>query len=377
MLHFALDHAGPASLRYPKANLEKVERAVAPIELGQAEVYEWGDDGMLVAYGTLFPTCVKAAETLREEGIDVGVINARFAKPLDRTTLLKAVEEVPLVVTVEEGTLEGGFGSASLEAANAAGLDTRACRAPRPAGPLRRTRRARRTAGRPGPGRQRHLPRRCEQSLASETCKRRNVMGYTAEERGQPPSDFRYSAKCGRVATTSGTRDLVEEAVAMRIFVLGNAHRPGVREEADRLLPLLRPATAKSSSVDLSRRPTSPARRPIWPSSWAATGRSSAPPGRWAIARCRSSASISASSASSPTSVPTSCVACLPASSARRLPRHRASHVRVRRREPPGIRRGRSSASTKSPSSRAALPHDRPGPDRRWRDRSRATAATA
>src|SRR5262249_40791737 len=57
--------------------------------------------------------------------LDVGVINARFAKPLDRGTLLKAVEEVPLVVTVEEGTLEGGFGSALLEAANEAGLDTR------------------------------------------------------------------------------------------------------------------------------------------------------------------------------------------------------------------------------------------------------------
>ena len=80
---------------------------------------------MFVAYGTLFPSCVKAAEKLRAEGMDVGVINARFAKPLDRATLLRAVEECPLVVTVEEGTLEGGFGSALLEAANAAGLDTR------------------------------------------------------------------------------------------------------------------------------------------------------------------------------------------------------------------------------------------------------------
>jgi 1-deoxy-D-xylulose-5-phosphate synthase len=125
MLRFALGHAGPAALRYPKANLEKVERAPAPVELGQAEVFDWGDDGVLVAYGSLFPTCVKAAERLREEGLHLGVVNARFAKPLDRTTLLKAVEELPLVVTVEEGTLEGGFGSALLEAANHAGLDVR------------------------------------------------------------------------------------------------------------------------------------------------------------------------------------------------------------------------------------------------------------
>jgi 1-deoxy-D-xylulose-5-phosphate synthase len=125
MLKFALAQSSPVSLRYPKANLEKVERSVTPLELGQAEVYEWGGDGMLIAYGSLFPTCVKAAAKLAEEGLDVGIINARFAKPLDRQTLLRAVDEMPLVVTVEEGTLEGGFGSALLEAANAAGLDTR------------------------------------------------------------------------------------------------------------------------------------------------------------------------------------------------------------------------------------------------------------
>jgi len=125
MLQWALQHSGPAAIRYPKASLERVDRPASPIELGQAEVWEWGCDGMLIAYGSLFPTCVKAAELLRQEGLDIGVINARFVKPLDRATLLKAVEETPLVVTVEEGTLEGGFGSALLEAANGAGLDTR------------------------------------------------------------------------------------------------------------------------------------------------------------------------------------------------------------------------------------------------------------
>jgi 1-deoxy-D-xylulose-5-phosphate synthase len=125
MLRFALAHDGPASLRYPKANLERVERRAVPVELGQAEVFDWGEDGVLVAYGSLFPTCVKAAARLRDDGLHLGVVNARFAKPLDRATLLKAVEELPLVVTVEEGALAGGFGSALLEAANGAGLDTR------------------------------------------------------------------------------------------------------------------------------------------------------------------------------------------------------------------------------------------------------------
>lgn len=125
MLRLATEHDGPASLRYPKANLERVERTPAPVELGQAEVYDWGEDVMLIAYGSLFPNCVKAAAALREAGVQVGVINARFAKPLDRATLLKAVEATSLVVTVEEGCLDGGFGSALLEAASNAGLDTR------------------------------------------------------------------------------------------------------------------------------------------------------------------------------------------------------------------------------------------------------------
>jgi 1-deoxy-D-xylulose-5-phosphate synthase len=64
-------------------------------------------------------------QKLRSEGLDVGLVNARFCKPLDRATVLRAIEEANVVVTVEEGTLEGGFGSAVLEAANAAGLDAR------------------------------------------------------------------------------------------------------------------------------------------------------------------------------------------------------------------------------------------------------------
>jgi 1-deoxy-D-xylulose-5-phosphate synthase len=128
MLDFALQHNGPIALRYPKANLERVERdgPPPPIEFGKAEVIRWGNDGCFVAYGALLSQCVTAARRLRDFGLDVGVINARFAKPLDKDLLLRVVETLPLVVTVEEGTLEGGFGSALLEAANAAGLDTRA-----------------------------------------------------------------------------------------------------------------------------------------------------------------------------------------------------------------------------------------------------------
>ena len=61
---------------------------------------------------------------LREEGIHVGVINARFVKPLDTETVLRCVRDCGFVVTVEEAALMGGFGSAVLETAADAGLDT-------------------------------------------------------------------------------------------------------------------------------------------------------------------------------------------------------------------------------------------------------------
>ena len=122
MLDFALAHDGPASLRYPKATAERIERPATPVELGRAEVLDWGHDCMLIACGTSLGDCTRAAATLRGEGLDVGVINARFIKPLDAETMLRALSTATVVVTVEEGALAGGFGSAVLEAATDAGV---------------------------------------------------------------------------------------------------------------------------------------------------------------------------------------------------------------------------------------------------------------
>ena len=124
MLNFSLQYAGPTAIRYPKAPADSVERDVAPVELGKSEVYVWGKDGMLIAFGSLFTNCIQAAEKLREEGLDIGVINARFAKPLDTDVINQAIRESGFVITVEEGTLCGGFGSAVLESANDAKLNT-------------------------------------------------------------------------------------------------------------------------------------------------------------------------------------------------------------------------------------------------------------
>jgi 1-deoxy-D-xylulose-5-phosphate synthase len=122
MVPFALAQRHPCAIRYPKANVDTVERPEQPIELGRAEVLAWGRDGMLIVCGTLLSAAAKAAEQLRSEGLDVGVINARFIKPLDGETILRAIEQAPFVVTVEEAALMGGFGSAVLEAASDAGV---------------------------------------------------------------------------------------------------------------------------------------------------------------------------------------------------------------------------------------------------------------
>jgi 1-deoxy-D-xylulose-5-phosphate synthase len=78
---------------------------------------------MILCCGAQLTECVKAAELLGEEGIHVGVVNARFVKPLDREIVLRAVRECGFVITVEEASLMGGFGSAVLEVAADAALN--------------------------------------------------------------------------------------------------------------------------------------------------------------------------------------------------------------------------------------------------------------
>jgi 1-deoxy-D-xylulose-5-phosphate synthase len=124
MLALALEHSGPCAIRYPKAAIQRIAGDRQPVEFGKAEVLSWGEDGTIVAGGALLPVCVEAARQLAEEGLSVGVVNARFVKPLDTETIVRAIRDTGFVVTVEEAALMTGFGSAVLEAASDAGLDT-------------------------------------------------------------------------------------------------------------------------------------------------------------------------------------------------------------------------------------------------------------
>jgi 1-deoxy-D-xylulose-5-phosphate synthase len=121
MLDFALQCGSPASIRYPKTRVEQIPRDVAPIELGRAEVRSWGEDGNILACGTLLAQAVRAAAHLRAEGLDVGVSNARFVKPVDAQWIARAAG-TGFIVTIEENALAGGFGGAVLESAALQGL---------------------------------------------------------------------------------------------------------------------------------------------------------------------------------------------------------------------------------------------------------------
>jgi len=128
MLEFALQHSSPTSIRYPKANANTFDRPKQPIELGKSEMLRTGTDGAIVACGAMLQYALEAAEVLRLEGIEVAVVNARFIKPLDSEMLEKLFQDCRFVVTVEEGALAGGFGSAVLELACQSGWDTRVLR---------------------------------------------------------------------------------------------------------------------------------------------------------------------------------------------------------------------------------------------------------
>ncbi len=124
MLDFALSQDAPCSLRYPKTEAAEITRDLQPVQLGKSEVLQWGTDGTILCAGTQLEACLQAAEELKNEGLQIGVVNARFVKPIDRDVIRRAIEETRFVVTVEEGMLMGGYGSAVLEAANEMQLDT-------------------------------------------------------------------------------------------------------------------------------------------------------------------------------------------------------------------------------------------------------------
>jgi 1-deoxy-D-xylulose-5-phosphate synthase len=115
---------GPFAYRYPRGNGVglPLEGEIEPLEVGKGEVLRQGCDGLIIAIGVMVGEALEAAKILSQQGIEVGVVDARFVKPLDRELLLTQAAKVPLVITAEENALQGGFGTAVLELLNDSGL---------------------------------------------------------------------------------------------------------------------------------------------------------------------------------------------------------------------------------------------------------------
>jgi 1-deoxy-D-xylulose-5-phosphate synthase len=118
MLHTALKSGAPMFIRYPRGAAVGAAIKAHPvlIPLGKAEVLRPGDDVQLWALGSMVADAQVLADKLAAEtGLTVGVVNARFAKPIDGSLLVEQARAAKLIVTLEDGTITGGFGTGVLE----------------------------------------------------------------------------------------------------------------------------------------------------------------------------------------------------------------------------------------------------------------------
>ena len=117
MMATGLDYQGPAFIRYPRGNAEGVTVKETPqtLEVGKAQRLQEAGEIDIWALGTMVADAEKLAARLSEHGIHAGVVNARFAKPLDKELLYESAESARLIVTMEDHVITGGFGSAVIE----------------------------------------------------------------------------------------------------------------------------------------------------------------------------------------------------------------------------------------------------------------------
>ncbi|HSP34242.1 MAG TPA: 1-deoxy-D-xylulose-5-phosphate synthase [Thermoanaerobaculia bacterium] len=125
MLKTAFENGHPTSLRYPRGTGigVAIEPEMKTIPVGKGEVLRDGADAAIFAIGTEVWPAVHAAEALAKEGVNVAVINARFIKPIDDELVKRYCKPGAKIVTVEEGSLAGGFGSAVMERVQLLGIE--------------------------------------------------------------------------------------------------------------------------------------------------------------------------------------------------------------------------------------------------------------
>lgn len=118
MVKTAIDYnGGPIALRYPRGNGLGIpmDSELKCLPIGSWEILEKGADAVILTFGTTIPMALHAAEQLREQGIQLEVVNARFIKPMDEAMLHSIFGRKIPIITLEEAVLQGGFGSGVLE----------------------------------------------------------------------------------------------------------------------------------------------------------------------------------------------------------------------------------------------------------------------
>ena len=122
MLEFAIKYQGPSAIRYPRGKVPDNLITDSEVTMGSGEILREGTDIALIATGSCVIPALKAAIKLERDGIKAAVVNARFIKPLDKELILTIASRISKIVTVEEGCLQGGFGSSILECLNDSGI---------------------------------------------------------------------------------------------------------------------------------------------------------------------------------------------------------------------------------------------------------------
>ncbi|MGR3178187.1 MAG: 1-deoxy-D-xylulose-5-phosphate synthase [Candidatus Anammoxibacter sp.] len=132
MLKLAVTNNTPIAIRYPKDDIPDTEFDIANIDfntpskfrIGESEIIREGTDVAIIGYGATVQMAIEAAEKLSKIGVNVTVVNSRFAKPLDNDLILDVVRNHEFVLTVEDHMLSGGFGSAVLEVVNSSSVNS-------------------------------------------------------------------------------------------------------------------------------------------------------------------------------------------------------------------------------------------------------------
>ena len=123
-LRFAARQGGACAIRYPRDDVPEALGEAPPFEPGRSRLVRKGNDATVLAYGSTVSHALDAADLLHGENISVRVVNARFARPIDREMVTTALLTDHPVITVEDHSVVGGFGSAVLETAQELHLPT-------------------------------------------------------------------------------------------------------------------------------------------------------------------------------------------------------------------------------------------------------------